>query len=151
MTDAASPESIASPAIPEAPFAPGQEITPGLPVEAIEELGEEAAPLVLSAFRTPPGGKPGYKTTEFWLVLVVIALHAWAAFHHFLTPTAASVVIGILTAVYSILRAAVKTAASQLPASVPAKAVAPAVPASTDNAGGGSALLPPKTTEVAPQ
>lgn len=52
--------------------------------------------------------KPGYKTTEFWLTFLVAQLAAALAFFQQVEGTTALVVVGLVSGLYTLLRASLK-------------------------------------------
>ena len=57
---------------------------------------------------TATGTKPGYKTTEFWLVVVSNLTTIVTALNGVVSPEKATVILAILNGIYTILRSLVK-------------------------------------------
>jgi len=83
---------------------------------------------LVSAATMPSGPqhKPGYATTEFWLCALVVAGNVWGACSGLVKPETATLVTGILSAVYTVARSLVKSSAAS-PVTLPlAAGLAPA-------------------------
>ena len=52
--------------------------------------------------------KPGYKTTEFWLTFLAAMLGAALAFFQQVEGTTALIVVGVMSSLYTLLRASLK-------------------------------------------
>lgn len=52
--------------------------------------------------------KTGYKTTEFWLVIITNLLAVVTAFNGLLDPKTAGIIVAVLNGLYAILRSVVK-------------------------------------------
>jgi len=57
---------------------------------------------------TPGGTKPGYKTTEFWLIVLSNLTTIVTALKGVISPEKSVVVLAILNGIYTILRSLVK-------------------------------------------
>ena len=115
-----APSSDSQPAPAPVAGSSAAEITPAARAAAISEIASALVnnlPQItaLAGVATAsygPGHKPGWKTTEFWFCVLVLAGNVWGACSNLVKPETAALISGVLTATYTIARSLVKSSAA---------------------------------------